>query len=608
MRQISDGMNLPIQADVDNLDIPYLRIVLFTSDRAEHFRPNKDESQWFNRRDALVRCVASFLYGPARVSSEAELSRLYEQRELVIIFDQGWTRIHLKLIATSSTTFPTEGFVLSVMKQASDTPGKTLIKDGLSCCLVKSRTAANVQLPSRMDNKRDILEFLQSTCDMNFLRQHRLNSSTAVVLKKTNKQALLKVWEKWLSSQKGTKTTASPSDEEMISEILRELLQPATTDIQRVYAGTLHESSELELPYWKTSQASHDHNGTQICLFLGAVRDMSESENYLLQRICQELSIPCTGIRIGPVAEFTSKILTIVAFHHAHGRLASAVEELARGKYQGGTNHRISSLPAHCLDVIYFAPIPSSEMVLEMPKRSSSIWQLVRCTVVTLWRSRLAGGGKSLGDQLVNRLTIAFEDGVYVALSARDVFKMAEAHEAAPCEYQVINLILRRLRESSATDLSVVDSKSFRRRAKKILQDSLDGRTAQQTAVIFLQNKYGDKGEGPTLADLCYNAPKAKSVEEPALEGSGSRLIAVLSPSSGEECGRIWDRAMLRAFRKLGMHPFKYTFCSPSHMDEPAALITLLQHLCYQRQMRAIFQPGVGRKRQRVEQSSQDYP
>ena len=40
-----------------------LTVVLMCKGRgSDSFRPNRDESQWWSRRDALVRCVASFLF------------------------------------------------------------------------------------------------------------------------------------------------------------------------------------------------------------------------------------------------------------------------------------------------------------------------------------------------------------------------------------------------------------------------------------------------------------------------------------------------------------------------------------------------------------------
>ena len=57
----------------------------------------------------------------------------------------------------------------------------------------------------------------------------------------------------------------------------------------------------------------------QLCLFLGAVRDMYNYEYQALNNVCSKthLNIPVVGIRLGTVPEFTSKILSILAFHHS---------------------------------------------------------------------------------------------------------------------------------------------------------------------------------------------------------------------------------------------------------------------------------------------------
>jgi hypothetical protein len=182
-------------------------------------------------------------------------------------------------------------------------------------------------LPTGMDSKREILQYLQANCDLDFLRQHDLNSSATVVMKKSNKLSLLKVWDEWSRNR----DTPTASSEDVSESLLEDLLQPISTEIHRIIAGTLHETSKHELPYWTLRDAaSSPSEGSQVCLFLGAVRDMYESEHDALRRLCQRISVPLTGIRLGPVPEFTIKILTVVAFHHAHGRLSVAVADVQR--------------------------------------------------------------------------------------------------------------------------------------------------------------------------------------------------------------------------------------------------------------------------------------
>ena len=50
---------------------------------AQSYRPNLDESQWWGRRDALVRCVAASLYGPRNTKQKRP-----DRVELCLLFDE----------------------------------------------------------------------------------------------------------------------------------------------------------------------------------------------------------------------------------------------------------------------------------------------------------------------------------------------------------------------------------------------------------------------------------------------------------------------------------------------------------------------------------------
>ena len=55
-------------------------------DEAQSYRPNLDESQWWGRRDALVRCVSASLYGPRNTKQRPD------RVEPCLLFDEdGWT-------------------------------------------------------------------------------------------------------------------------------------------------------------------------------------------------------------------------------------------------------------------------------------------------------------------------------------------------------------------------------------------------------------------------------------------------------------------------------------------------------------------------------------
>jgi hypothetical protein len=144
-----------------------------------------------------VRCVAAFLLGPPSLhhhrSSSDPLSA--NGRELVIVYDQDWSCLHMEYAAPTvarqqrpkespparQRLLPTERNVIALWKRAAKCPGERIKENGQSCRLVPSNitlpaTAAASMATSGRDNagsKRDILEYLQAACLMEFLRQHK---------------------------------------------------------------------------------------------------------------------------------------------------------------------------------------------------------------------------------------------------------------------------------------------------------------------------------------------------------------------------------------------------------------------------------------------------
>jgi Basic tilted helix bundle domain len=252
------------------------------------FRPNRDESQWWSRRDALVRCVASFLFGPSSRGS----------KDMILLFDDDRARIYLSLDGTASHAFPCEQMILALFKKAAQSRGTTISKGGLSCRVVlpdptlvnnnsnNSKSSGSSELPTGLDSKRDLLEYLQKHCSIEFLRSNGLNSAAAVILRKTNKLALMDIWHKWQKEGKTQKSqsketttkhlTVSSSDATVIESLFSELIA-STLQLgppEKSIVGTLHETCE-EFPCFFDSKEEGDA-GTltkfRVMLFLGAVR------------------------------------------------------------------------------------------------------------------------------------------------------------------------------------------------------------------------------------------------------------------------------------------------------------------------------------------------
>jgi Basic tilted helix bundle domain len=294
----------------------------------------------------------------------------------VILFDGDWSRMQMTYTASRPSSvndadvacfIPTEQNVVGLWKQAAKSASAVVSIGGLSCQLIlppigpSSSSSTASTLPSGMDSKRDILEHLQKTCSMDFLRSHGLNSSTDVILRKHNKKTILEAWQKWTKlfqeqQQKKQESTAGSTINSkntgnrhapILKSILREILyqqepsphqycqndgassSPSSRQPLLVVAGTLHESHDAELPCWdedcnmssSSSSASLQHQQPMhVCLFLGAVRDMHPYEYDCLHQVVQQQqqqqqqhsssstairTAPVVCIRLGPVAEFT---------------------------------------------------------------------------------------------------------------------------------------------------------------------------------------------------------------------------------------------------------------------------------------------------------------
>ena len=92
-----------------------VRVVLLCKGRggdASSYRPSRDDTQWTNRRDALVRCVAAFLYGPGSKQQQQQ------EREVILIHDEDYARMEMRM---QPGVVPTEQAILSLWKDGGRT-------------------------------------------------------------------------------------------------------------------------------------------------------------------------------------------------------------------------------------------------------------------------------------------------------------------------------------------------------------------------------------------------------------------------------------------------------------------------------------------------------
>ncbi|RHY33365.1 hypothetical protein DYB32_001692 [Aphanomyces invadans] len=565
----------------------HVKVVLLCKGRggdAASYRPTRDESQWWNRRDALVRCVSSFLHGPwsAHCSS----------RELVLLHDEDFARIHMSVTnPLSCRVLPTEQNVVSAWKASASSVSKDRYDSPWACRVERvQETGASTSAASAvqlMDSKRQVLEHIQAHCSIEFLRQNGLNSKPDVILRKTNKKSLVQVWHQWTSAHKPSRATSSTSP---LESIFTDLLQVQSS--HSVVAGYLHESCESELPCFDPPALPAADPNLHVVLFLGAVRDMHPFENATLRRVCAAQKVPLTGIRLGAVPEFTSKILSVVAFHHAQGVLGPALVHQSKiaapSASPNGAVLSAATTPT-CLrthmHVLCSVPLRQDGVSSALANRQSALWAMVRVTVATLWRSHYMRSSIGSGDldtphshdhdmasstcpALTTSLTFLLVDGSrHTFEQATLVTSMAENHQAAPTEFQILDAIVKQVQVDSSKKSS--DDASLAAWVATAVAPSI---------VLDLDESNDAKESSSSLVEAMYAS------SEQAVKADCVATVAVLL-SLGTSGVLPTHEALRRAVNTLGFPIVRQKVVAAPVQDAAAASITMLQHFAYQNRL-----------------------
>jgi hypothetical protein len=143
------------------------------------YRPNADESQWWNRRDALVRCVIAYLFC---YQKNVDVLVPCSRKELIIVFDEDWSTLSMRYEPKryAPRLVPTEQVIIDLWKRATKHPGISVEQHGLSCICTTMHSSALHSIASQnpaarieSGSKRELLDYLHSTCSMEFLRNHK---------------------------------------------------------------------------------------------------------------------------------------------------------------------------------------------------------------------------------------------------------------------------------------------------------------------------------------------------------------------------------------------------------------------------------------------------
>lgn len=176
--------------------------LLFCSGAADarSFRPELDESQWWGRRDALVRCT-SVLWAGRGVRAPCV-------REICLLHAADLAILRVGAEAVRSCPTPTEHALVGAWRLAAQggagVAGVVCERDVWRAAILEPSAplasgaagtgsrAAEAARPSPAElellDKREILAFLHGRCALPFLRAHGLNSGADAVLKRANRR------------------------------------------------------------------------------------------------------------------------------------------------------------------------------------------------------------------------------------------------------------------------------------------------------------------------------------------------------------------------------------------------------------------------------------
>ena len=222
-------------------------------------------------------------------------------------------------------------------------------------------------------------------------------------------------------------------------------------------------------------------------------------------------------------------------------------------------------------------PIPSQSLTCDLSQRSRALWALIRVTVCTLWRSRLASNMDGSASPLQNGLTVLFEDGIAFSLEQDElVTSLAEQHQAAPCEYQILQALCKKRDEAVASHNGGWNAT----RATELLQRLLPEKSLVPSFVIDACAGQTNKN-GELLTSLCSSVIDTK----PMNGGQVLLLLRIRTNDSDENDISNMEKHVKEACAKRGIPVLQESFVSQTVQDNEAATVTLVQHFIYQRRL-----------------------
>ena len=469
-----------------------LQFLLFGEGTADPnaWRPAKDDSMWWMRRDALVRCLGASAFAGADVH--------------YLLQDRSMLRVGNNI--RESTPIPTEAAVLYRIKNALKSDQGA---DGVRCHRWVEPAAAQNSSTQPHRTKREVVRSIQQAATPEFLRKWRLNASEAVVLKKCSGAHVEKAAADWAAvSEHGG--AASP-----VTQVLRGL-RPGSMVL------LLHEDYPSKLPLFErgSTDEAPSCEGAQcdVLCVMGAVKDASPEELAMVQNGCTQLGITLRSCNLGRSAQFTSKIIASIVGHWRCGALHPAAKLLSEHPNQATrlrparagewswdgsgaakltdrtipaadrTTHEKPS-PEPFIDYILKVAVRADQIVLD-PERRGLCQPVTAAIVNCLWKSCAVAEGATHP----HRLTVWFECGALLTLTADFIQKLASRKMAAPTELHVLTVLTEILSEEAVPAHDAVLSDLVARHkvgSCGVLMMNAEPPT-QERGAKFLLNLYGD--------------------------------------------------------------------------------------------------------------------
>ena len=364
-------MNKKSSSNRNNPDLTFVLLCSGNGADSSSYKPNRDDSQWWQRRDALVRCTSAALFSRMFETQSVNASKV----KLILLFDGDGAEMHMEVVDNKQEAInsdnkglmiPTEQNLIRLWKRASSRPNIETSMGSLFCTCrygndtetISSSKNDRMIYKGRINksncSKRDLLAEIRRSVTYNeeetvlsFLRKWNLNSPDEMVLRKTNRDKLLLALndlETMLQTDCRQKSDMGETNnlssitftsifEENIRADCRQTKKRKFSEAEGIpdtIAIFLHETSNEELPCFgtyeniSTSYSSPKH----VFIFLGAVRDMTKNEYFALSKACDDFKIPLCGCNLGRTAEFTSKIIIAIMSHHKCNKLGNAINLL----------------------------------------------------------------------------------------------------------------------------------------------------------------------------------------------------------------------------------------------------------------------------------------